>query len=308
MAVLVNLNACDQDFSAPQKIKSHLEAIWFKLVDGETEVSIPLAQGVEVIENIAYGSHDMQGMDLYRLPDAQAAPIIMNLHGGGWTTGNKNETLSYINKVNRWVPKGFIVISVDTRLMPDADVYAQIDDLAKAVSFVQQHAADWGGDGGKLILMGHSSAGTMVSVLATSPSIVTQHGGQAWLASVAIDSSSLDIERSMRLWSPGMISHAYGAAADRWLTASPIHLLSKHSLPMLLACSTLRGDAPCEQAALFVAKAEALGLRTAIVPQDFDHGGVDFNLGVDAAYTQTVETFMASLDTDVARLLTSDGE
>ncbi len=303
VVALLSLAACDQSDSLTKQVKNYSLSAWQVFTGQSIDTEIPLVPGVETIKDIAYGTHIKQRLDVYKLADVWNAPIIMHMHGGGWTSGDKNDPLTYANKVNRWVPKGFVVISVDTRLMPEADVYAQINDLAKAVAYVQKHASKWGGDGSKLMLMGHSSAGTMVSVLAANPSIVTKLGGQRWLASFAIDSSSLDIARTMRLWSPDMFTYAYGTDAQNWLAASPIGLLSRESLPMLIACSLQRGDGPCEQAELFAIEARKLDVITKITPQDFDHGGVDFNLGVDAVYTDTVETFMASLDTEVARLL-----
>lgn len=297
------LSSCEQANTVVHAVKNRLYAFITTNSTQEALSLIPMVTGVKVTKNVMYGAHEKQQVDVYAPVNAQHAPIIMMLHGGGWSGGDNKDQLSYINKVNRWVPKDFIVISADTRLLPEADVYEQVDDLARAISYVQKHAVEWGGDGRKLILMGHSSAGTMVAALAAHPATVTQYGGEPWLGSVALDSTSLDIPRAMRLWAPGMIARAYGDESTRWLNVSPINLLNKTSLSMLLACSTQRGDAPCEQASLFAEQAKKFGIMTKVIPQDYDHGGVDFNLGLDAEYTQSVESFMANLDSEVARLL-----
>lgn len=303
------LTSCDDAYSVARKIKAQLRSF---IHSGKAdkpampEIVIPMVSGVKTIKDFAYGEHEKQRMDIFAPENASGAPIIMMLHGGGWTTGDKNGSVTYINKLNRWVPKGFIVTSVDTRLMPDADVYEQIEDLAQAVATTQKHAKEWGGDASKIILMGHSSAGTMVSVLAAKPSLVTKLGGQRWLASFALDSSSLDIPRTMRLWFPRMYTYAYGKDADKWAAASPINLLSSESIPMFIACSTKRPDNSCEQAKLFVEQADKFNIKTKIVPQDYDHGGVNFHLGKDEEYTKQAEEFMASLDAEVARRLGLD--
>jgi len=303
------LISCEQANTTAQQLKERAAKTRTDGAKQKPEIDIPMVAGVTVIKDVVYGVHPKQNMDIYAPAKANNAPIIMTLRGGGWTSGDKEELLSYINKVNRWVPKGFIVVSVDTRLMPDADVYAQIDDLAQAVAHVQTHAAQWGGQADKLILMGHSSAGTMVSVLAADPAIVTKKvGGKTWLASIALDSTTLDVPRSMRLWSPSMIAYAYGKDEKRWLSASPVNLLNQASIPMLFACSTQRRDSSCEQAGLFVNEAKKFDVVTQVVTQPYDHGGVDFNLGVDEDYTQAVERFMARFDTDVAHLLDMGSE
>lgn len=308
LLIAILLTACDEPRNTLHKIKTTLTVFAHKVLDSnaakESPIDIPMVSGVNSIKDVAYGFHQKQRMDIYVPEGAKHAPIIMVLHGGGWNYGDKASPAVYINKLNRWAPKGFIVVSVDTRLKHhDADVYAQVDDLAHAVTYFQQHAAEWGGDADRLILMGHSSAGTLVSVLAAKPSIVTALGGKKWLASFAIDSSSLDIERTMRLWRPDMFTYAYGNDAEKWPNASPISLLSTESLPMFIACSTQRGDAPCEQAELFADEARKYGTKIKIVPQDLNHGGIDFHLGLDEEYTIIAEKFMASLDPKVARLL-----
>lgn len=306
IAILLALTACDAG-DTTHKIKQHLKQVVSKLQgtfsDSKQTVDIAMIDGVTEYRDVSYGQHPNHKMDIYAPDAAKNQPIIMHLHGGGWSGGNKSDRVSYINKVNRWVARGFIVISVDTRLMPDADVYAQVSDLATAIVKVQQQAKQWGGNGEKLILSGHSTGGTIVSVLAANPQLVVALGGQSWLGSIAIDSSSLDIPRTMKLWSPEMFRYAYGEDATQWVAASPVNLLSDQSLPLLITCSSQRADSSCEQAELFIEQANQYELKTSMIKKDFDHGAMDFELGVDADYTQQVERFMASLDKTVAYYL-----
>ncbi|MEE9331200.1 MAG: alpha/beta hydrolase [Methylophilaceae bacterium] len=299
----VLLPACEDVYALAHKVKVRLSALIQSNEADAPSAVIPMVSGVKIIKDVAYGDHKKQSMDIYVPENVSSAPIILMLHGGGWSSGDKGDALIYINKVNRWVPKGFIVISMGTRLMPDADVYTQIGDLSRAVATVQKRAAEWGGDTDKLMLMGHSSAGTMVSVLAANPSLVTDLGGKRWLASFSLDSSSLDIPRTMRLWQPEMFSYAYGKDSKKWPAASPINLLNSQSIPLFIACSTQRGDGPCEQAALFVEQAKKFNITTKITEQNFNHGEVNDRLGTDGEYTNTAEAFMASLDVEVAARL-----
>ncbi len=295
----VNLTACEQVQSFKQKFKR----IFFN-TPPVTAPIIPMVKGVKTIKNFAYGTHAQHRLDIYAPEYASHAPIIVMLHGGGWTTGEKEAALIYINKVNRWVPKGFIVISVETRLMPEADVYAQVKDFTQAVVAIQKNAHLWGGNADALILMGHSSGGTIASVLSANPSLVTETGGKRWLATFLLDSSSLDIQRTMRLWKPDMFTYAYGNDAKKWSSASAYDLLSKNSIPMFIACSTFRPDSSCEQAQLFKEKAEIFNIKIEISPQKLNHGEVNDALGVESDYTQAAEVFMASLDANIAQLLT----
>ena len=55
-------------------------------------------------------------------PQAQRAapPVIFMVHGGGWRIGDKAMGRVVQEKVNRWVPKGFILISATYRMLPAA--------------------------------------------------------------------------------------------------------------------------------------------------------------------------------------------
>lgn len=293
--------------TACEKISSKVHQLKDKLTDTLAPVEHPnlpkMVDGITVMREIAYGAHPRQKMDIYIPKDAKNAPMIVMIHGGGWTTGNKSSPLIYINKVNRWGSKGFIVVSVGTRLMPDADVYAQVQDLTQAVVTAQKRAAEWGGDAEKLILMGHSTGGTMAAVLAAKPSLVTDLGGKRWLGTFVLDASSLDIERTMRLWSPDMFKYAYGADASQWPSASPYALIDEQATPYFIACATFRPDSACEQAELFKEKADTFKVRVEISPQRLNHGEINDKLGLRSSYTRAAEVFMASLDPEIAKRL-----
>jgi len=291
------LSACEKAHTLGQKIHHAI----FKTEENLT--TIPMVANVKVIRDVSYGPHARHRMDIYAPEQAKNAPVLVILHGGGWTSGEKDAPLIYINKVNRWVPKGFIVISVETRLMPEADVYAQIADFAQAVAEIQKNASTWGANSDDLMLMGHSSGGTIASVLSANPTLVTNLGGKPWLATFSLDSSSLDIARTMRLWKPDMFSYAYGGDAKKWANASPYDLVNKHSIPMFIACSTFRPDSSCEQAQLFKEKADTFNMKIEISAQKLNHGEINDALGTDSAYTKSAEAFMASLDPRIARLL-----
>ena len=82
---------------------------------------------------MAYGNSKKQTPDVY-LPDApKNAPIIIMVHGGAWSIGDKGSSKVVTNKVNRWVSKGAIFVSVNYRLLPEADPLKQAKDVASAI-------------------------------------------------------------------------------------------------------------------------------------------------------------------------------
>ena len=42
------------------------------------------------IQNVAYGSEIIEKLDIYAPQNAKKMPVIISIHGGGWTMGSKN--------------------------------------------------------------------------------------------------------------------------------------------------------------------------------------------------------------------------
>ena len=81
-----------------------------------------------LLENLSYGSEPLQNLDVFlpqKAGNGGMAPIILMVHGGGWCVGDKAGAQMTANKVARWVPKGFIFVSVNypmvSRLLKFAD-------------------------------------------------------------------------------------------------------------------------------------------------------------------------------------------
>ena len=123
--------------------------------DANSESQAPLPDGVRVERGIAYGSDKQQSFDVYIPAQAKNAPVIFMVHGGAWSMGDKSMERVVKNKVARWVPKGFIFITTNYRLLPNADPLEQARDVVSAIAVAQAKAESWGGDSSKFILMGH---------------------------------------------------------------------------------------------------------------------------------------------------------
>jgi len=258
--------------------------------------------GVRVLRDVAYGSDPRQRFDVYMPPHAQHAPVILLVHGGGWSRGDKAMRNVVQNKVARWVPRGFVVISTNYRLLPDTAPLQQAQDVAQALALAQRRAAEWGGDRRDFVLIGHSAGAHLVALLAAAPSIARERGAEPWLGTVALDSAALDVVQIMQSRHLRLYDRAFGNDRADWLAASPLQLLQAPTAPFLAVCSSRRADA-CPQAQAFVDKAVALGTRAQVLPEDLSHEQINEQLGAPGDYTTEVETFLRSLGPDVAGAL-----
>jgi arylformamidase len=258
--------------------------------------------GVTLLRDVAYGPAELQTMDVYLPPESKAAPVILMVHGGAWRFGDKRHPPLVENKVARWVPKGFIFVSVNYPMVPESDPVAQADDIARALAAAQAAAPGWGGDPARFILMGHSAGAHLVSLLNADPSRATRLGAKPWLGTVSLDSGALDVPAIMSHRHARLYDQAFGDDPALWEASSPIHHLTKDSPPWLGVCSSSR-VASCGPNQVYAAKSTEHGTRAETLGEPLSHGEINADLGKPGSYTDAVEAFMASLDPNVAALL-----
>ena len=272
-----------------------------------TAAAATLPVGVQRIADVPYGPDPLQRMDIYLQADTPrrttAAPVIFMVHGGAWRTGDKAMSRVVQEKVARWVPKGFVFISVNYRLHPAVNVLQEAHDVATALAAAQSRAATWGGDASKFILMGHSAGAHLVSLINASPTLAQREGAWPWLGTVSLDSAALNVPAVMAAPHYAFYDEVMGSNPVFWTAVSPYHALAGAVPPFQLVCSSERPDHPCLQAQGMAHRVQQLGGRAELLPQELSHGEINGQLGLESAYTRAVEAFMASLDPVVAQKL-----
>jgi acetyl esterase/lipase len=123
------------------------------------------------VRDIAYGEEQgtVLRLDVYHHRDKPAGcPVLLQIHGGGWTEkmGSKNEQARPL--MNHMAARGWVCVSVDYRLSPAATFPAHIIDCKRALAWVKQHIAGYGGDPDFVVATGGSAGGHLSSLLALS--------------------------------------------------------------------------------------------------------------------------------------------
>lgn len=256
---------------------------------------VPLPPGTRVLRDLVYGDDPRQRFDAYLPAGAHDAPVIVFVHGGAWSIGDKDNSGVVPNKAAYWLPKGYAFVSINYRMLPVADPLVQADDVAHAVAAVQRLAPQWGADASRVVLMGHSAGAHLVALLGADPARLGKAGAQAPRGVVALDSAALNVVQILQ--SPrhfGFYDRAFGKDPAYWTVASPYHALTAASLPLQAVCSTQRADS-CPQARAFADKARGLGVRVEVQPEDLSHPQINHELGASSAYTEAVGRFVDSL-------------
>jgi len=259
------------------------------------------SNGITVLSDLAYGEAADQLMDVYLPADeAEGAPVLFMVHGGAWRIGDKASRSVVKHKVAHWVGRGFVLVSVNYRMLPDAQPLEQAEDVTQALIFAQENAAQWGGSPNRFVLMGHSAGAHLVSLVSARQDSAVR----AWLGTVALDSAAYDVEAIMRAESPQRLyREAFGPDPDSWRDASPLHVLASRLPPFLAVCSATRKDNPCAQAHAFLDKAKGYGTPTQLLALDLSHRKINTELGSDACYTLEVDRFIGQLDPRIQSML-----
>lgn len=121
-----------------------------------------------------YGPGGRQSLDVYapRRMDT-ARPVAVFLYGGGWERGRKWD---YGWVAQALAARGYVVVLPDYRLYPQVRFPEFLNDSAQAVRWAVDHAAAYGGDPSRVVLLGHSAGAYNAVMLGLAPSYL-QHAG-----------------------------------------------------------------------------------------------------------------------------------
>ncbi|MGN6547202.1 MAG: alpha/beta hydrolase [Aureliella sp.] len=144
--------------------------------------------------NVPYASpaHERQVLDIYAPKNAENAPVVFWIHGGGWQTGDKT---SVQGKPKAFVDKGFVFVSTNYRLLPNVDMGTIIRDVAKSFGWVHDHIAEYGGDPNRVFVMGHSAGAQLAALLCTDDRYLKAEGVSfdVLLGCVPVDGDTYDV-------------------------------------------------------------------------------------------------------------------
>jgi acetyl esterase/lipase len=122
-------------------------------------------EGVTVFPDLAYREgHEAWKLDL-AMPTTMTEdplPVIVYLHGGGWTQGDKRG--QGIGTVLNYATEGFVGVSVNYRL--DVDKKACIEDAKCAIRWLRAHAEQYNMDPDRIGAAGNSAGAHLALMLA----------------------------------------------------------------------------------------------------------------------------------------------
>jgi acetyl esterase/lipase len=158
-----------------------------------------LAAGPKAHRDLAYAEpkNKRQTLDVYAPAEGKNHPVVVWVHGGGWQAGDKTDVQK---KPQAFVDKGFVFVSVNYRLLPEATIKQMAGDVAKAIRWSHDHARDYGGDPNTLFVMGHSAGAQLAALVCTDDSYLKAEGLSLAVIKgcVPVDGDTYDVPLQVR--------------------------------------------------------------------------------------------------------------
>ncbi len=202
----------------------------------------------------------------------RAVPGLIFIHGGGWSSGSRDDYHFYGVK---FAERGYVVASVSYRLAPNHPFPAAVHDVKCAVRWMRSSAAKLHVNPDRIGVVGGSAGGHLAMMIGYSSDVheLEGTGGHAGISSrvnaVVNFYGPTDLTTPFAANNKTVINFIGGKKIDdarnQFELASPITHVTKDDPPTLIFHGTIDDIVPIAQADLLAKKLESLG-----VPHRYD--------------------------------------
>lgn len=202
---------------------------------------------VERVRNISYGEHGRRNrLDVYRPKSCPSgAPVLLQIHGGGWAISNKNQQGKPI--MLHMASRGWVCVAPNYRLSPRATWPAHIEDVKRAIVWIREHVHEYGGDPAFVIVTGGSAGGHLSALTALSANDPAFQRGFEHADTTVQGAVPLygiyDLtdpqrgwlhRRTIKFWERAVMKAKLVRAREAFETASPIHRVHQDAPPFFV--------------------------------------------------------------------------
>ena len=259
--------------------------------------------------DISYGDYGRANhLDIWRRPDLDPdakAPVLFQIPGGAWTTGNKRGQAHPL--MSHLAELGWICVAINYRHSPRNTWPDHIIDVKRALAWVKTHIGEYGGDPDFVAITGGSAGGHLSSLAALTPNVPRFQPGfedadtrvQAAVPFYGV----YDFTRVEDAMHPSMpqllerlvIKQPHTTNSESYLDASPVNHVSADAPPFFVLHGRNDSLVPAEQARAFVAKLREVSSQPVVYAElPFTQHAFDMLGSARAAHAAVaVEQFLA---------------
>ena len=200
---------------------SGCQQAYFKALNAATDDELALTRSYDREHGLALDVYRPQGV-------SGPAPVLVFLHGGSWQRGRR-EYYRFVGEA--LAARGVLVLVPDYRKAPAHPFPSFVEDAAAATAWAHANAASYGGDPGRIFLMGHSAGAHMAALVATDASYLRRWGLEPRnLAGVIGLAGPYDFQPEVN---PRIGRRVFWSVRE-WPRTQPVHYVDGDEPPFLL--------------------------------------------------------------------------
>ena len=207
-----------------------------------------MPSGVEAKEEVVYrrlGERELH-LDLF-YPEGKSEnkyPGVLLIHGGGWRTGDKSLLTPFAQQL---AANGYVAISAEYRLSPEAPYPAAVEDLKAALGWMRKNAQDFRLDTTKIAILGTSAGGQLAALIGTTtgtekPVKTGDSSGYAGPVQAIVDIDGVlafkHPESEEGTMAARWLGGTYEEVPENWTEASALTHAGKNTPPVLFISSS----------------------------------------------------------------------
>jgi acetyl esterase/lipase len=211
------------------------------------QISTGTAQ-VRVTKNINYAANADQAQTLnvyHKITDNKNQDVLVFIHGGSWSSGKK-ETYWWLGR--NFAKSNVVTVVINYPLAPTVNYKEMAMASAKAVKWVKDSIAKYGGNPDRIFIMGHSAGGHLAELINSDPQYFHAMGIANPIKGVILnDAFGLDMEEYL---TKAEKDHYYidfirtfSSDTTAWQSASPLYYIKNVKNPHLIFYGTKTYDA-----------------------------------------------------------------
>lgn len=186
--------------------------------------------GYRLQRSLSYGDNPRQTLDIYTPEQANNAPVVLFFYGGSWQSGDKDD---YLFLGQALASRGYVAAIANYRLYPEVYYPDFVLDSGRALAWVHQHIAGYGGNPAQLFVAGHSAGAFNAVMLSLNEPLLKKSGAKRdWIKGVIGLAGPYDF---LPLTDPDIIAVFSKARAP---DTQPIHFVGGKLPPFFLATGT----------------------------------------------------------------------
>jgi arylformamidase len=194
-------------------------------------------------------------LNVFQTRSAEKSPVVIFIHGGYWTSGNK-DIYGFLGR--NFAKKKIVTVIPNYTLSPNGSYDTMAREVAAAIQWTLDNIEKYNGNPDQIFLMGHSAGGHLIALVGTNPKYL--ENTDVIKGIILNDAAGLDMYSYLKKYPPTK-NHNYDVTwtenEDNWKDASPIYSLSEKVPPFLMFTGTKTYPSIISQNKAFVQKLKA---------------------------------------------------